>query len=66
MVHAAEQHLHHQGCLHIEITVLSLRPELLAPYRRYGFVEIARQPMAPNRTMAVAEDCHEIVLRKPL
>jgi ribosomal protein S18 acetylase RimI-like enzyme len=66
MIHAAEDHLRRQGCSHIEITVLSLRPELLAPYRRYGFVEVARQPMAPNRTLAIAQDCHEIVLRKPL
>ena len=66
MMRAAEEHLRAAGCEAIEISVLSLRPELVGPYERYGFRVVGRQAMAPNRTMAVDAVCEEIVMRKGL
>ena len=66
MMRAAEEYLRAAGCAAIEICVLSLRPELVGPYERYGFRVVGRQEMAPNRTMAVDAVCEEIVMRKGL
>lgn len=39
MVEAAERHCLQHGCKRMEITVLSLRPELLPFYRKFGYKE---------------------------
>jgi predicted N-acetyltransferase YhbS len=39
IVQAAEERLRNLGCEAVDISVLSLRPELLPIYRRFGFVE---------------------------
>lgn len=69
LVEAVEERFRNAGLKAIEISVLSLRPELLPIYRRYGFVEIGVEPFHFPRTFKDGVDaigCHCIVLRKPL
>jgi len=50
----------------VDISVLSLRPELLPLYRRFGFVETGREAFAfPARSKPTSE-CHCIVMSKAL
>ena len=69
LVEAVEERFRNAGLAAIEISVLSLRPELLPIYRRYGFVETGVEPFLFPRTFKDSKDavgCHCIVLRKPL
>jgi hypothetical protein len=66
LVEAAEEHLRREGCEALEITVLSLRPELLGPYRRFGFVETGIEPFKTGRPMKAGAECHCIVMSKAL
>jgi len=66
LVRAAEDHLRRQGCRSVEISVLSLRPELLPLYRRFGFVETGTAPFTYPRTFRGNVACHCIVMSKPL
>ncbi len=66
MCEAAEQRLREQGCQVLDISVLSLRPELLPIYRRFGFVETGTEPFAFPRTFKSGEPCHCILMSKAL
>jgi ribosomal protein S18 acetylase RimI-like enzyme len=64
IVEAAEDSFRQQGCEAVDITVLSLRSELLAIYRRFGFVEIGTEEMGPTRPLKPGFECHCIVMSK--
>ncbi len=66
LVAAAEDHLRRQGCEAVEITVLSLRPELPPIYRRYGYVETGTEEFHPTRPLKSGAECHCIVMVKRL
>jgi ribosomal protein S18 acetylase RimI-like enzyme len=66
LVRAAEEHLRAQGCVAVDISVLSLRPELLPLYRRYGFVETGAEEFHFSRILRDGAECHCIVMSKPL
>jgi hypothetical protein len=50
----------------VDISVLSLRPELLPLYRRFGFVETGCEEFAFSRALRPGAECHSIVMSKPL
>jgi ribosomal protein S18 acetylase RimI-like enzyme len=66
LLRAAEDHMRAAGCEAVDITVLSLRPELLPIYRRFGFVENGTEEFAYGRVFREPMDCHCIKMSKPL
>jgi ribosomal protein S18 acetylase RimI-like enzyme len=66
IVAAAEERLRRQGCEAVDITVLSLRPELPPIYRRFGYVETGREEFHPSRPLKSGAECHGIVMSKSL
>jgi ribosomal protein S18 acetylase RimI-like enzyme len=66
MMEAAEDHFRAHSCNTVEITVLSLRPELLPIYRRFGFIETGTQEFHYPHPLAPGLECHCIVMRKQL
>ena len=66
MFAAAENHFRARGCEAIDITVLSLRPELLPIYRRLGFVETGIEEFQMSRALKDNQPCHCIKMSKPL
>jgi ribosomal protein S18 acetylase RimI-like enzyme len=66
MMEAAEAHFRTRGCDTVEITVLSLRPELMPIYRRFGFVETGTEEFHYPHPLAPGLECHCIVIEKPL
>jgi GNAT superfamily N-acetyltransferase len=66
MVEAAENRFRRQGCEAVEITVLSLRPELLPLYRRFGYAETGTEEFKPSRPLRPGVQCHCIVMSKRL
>ncbi len=66
IVEAAEEHLRRQGCEAVDITVLSLRPELPPIYRRFGYVETGTEQFNPGRPLKSGTECHCIVMSKQL
>jgi ribosomal protein S18 acetylase RimI-like enzyme len=66
VVEAAEDHLRRQGCEAVDITVLSLRPELPRIYRRYGYIETGTEEFHPTQPLKPGEKCHSIVMSKEL
>jgi ribosomal protein S18 acetylase RimI-like enzyme len=63
---AAQDHFRAHGCTAIDISVLSLRPELLPIYRRFGFVETGTEPFHFPRTFKEQVECHCILMSKAL
>jgi ribosomal protein S18 acetylase RimI-like enzyme len=66
MMEAAEDHFREHGCAALEITVLSLRPELLPIYRRFGFVETGTEEFHYPHPLAPGLECHCIMMEKPI
>jgi GNAT superfamily N-acetyltransferase len=66
MVHAAEDHCRHRGCKFMDITVLSLRPELPPFYRRLGYVETGTEEFHPSRPLKDGVECQCVVMSKAL
>jgi GNAT superfamily N-acetyltransferase len=66
LVEAAEERFRQQGCPAIKIVVLSLRPELLPIYRRFGFVETGTEEFSIPRTLKDGQECHCVVMQKGL
>ena len=66
MVEAAEEHLRRRGCEVLDITVLSLRPELPRLYRRLGFVETGTEEFVHPIPLKPGFECHCIVMSKKL
>lgn len=66
MMSAAEDHLRKHGCNALDITVLSLRPELPPLYRKLGFIETGTEPFEYPHPIQDGLECHCIVMSKPL
>lgn len=65
-VEAAECYCRQQGCTDMDLTVLSLRPELPPLYRKLGYVESGTQEFRPSRPLKNGIECHCIVMSKKL
>ncbi len=67
MVEAAEDRLRAKGCQAVDITVLSMRPELLPLYRRLGYAETGVvEDFRPVRQLAPGVEVHGIKMSKSL
>ncbi len=66
MMTAAEEHLRSHGCQAVDITVLSLRPELLPLYRKFGFIETGTEEFVYPHPIKDGQACHCIVMSKRL
>lgn len=66
MTHAAEQYGRDHACRQMDISVLSLRPELLPFYRSLGYSEIGTEEFHPPRGLKGDVACHCILMSKPL
>lgn len=66
MLTAAEDYVREHGCEAIDISVLSLRPELLPIYRRLGFVETGTEEFQMSRALKDDQECRCIKMSKPL
>jgi GNAT superfamily N-acetyltransferase len=66
MVEAAEAHCRRHGCASMDISVLSMRPELLSFYRKFGYVERGREEFHPSRPLKGGVECYKIILSKAL
>jgi ribosomal protein S18 acetylase RimI-like enzyme len=66
MAEAAEDHCRSQGCTHMDIVVLSLRPELPPLYRKLGYVETGTEEFRPSRPLKGGAECHGIIMSKAL
>lgn len=66
MVEAAEDYCRHRGCKFMDITVLSLRPELPPFYRKLGYVETGIEEFRPSRPLREGIECHCIVMSKAI
>jgi ribosomal protein S18 acetylase RimI-like enzyme len=66
MVEAAERHCCSCGCKYTDITVLSLRPELLPFYRKLRYREIGTEEFHPPPCRRVEVECHLIKMSKAL
>ena len=66
LMEAAEDRFRRQGCEAVEITVLSLRPELPPIYRRFGYVETGTEEFKPSAPLKAGLKCHCIVMSKQL
>jgi GNAT superfamily N-acetyltransferase len=63
---AGEEYLRGKGCRDVDITVLSLRPELPPIYRRRGYVVTGAEEFRPSRKLKPGVVCHAIILSKQL
>jgi GNAT superfamily N-acetyltransferase len=66
MMREAEAWLRREECVGVDITVLSLRAELLPIYRHFGFVETGTLPFKPDQKLKEGYECHCIVMSKEL
>jgi len=66
MVEATEKHCRSHGCKHMDITVLSLRPDNLSLYRKFGYVETGTEQFHPPPSRKVGVECYLIVMSKAL
>lgn len=66
MVEAAEEYCREKGCTAMDLTVLSLRPELPPLYRKLGYMESGVEEFRPSRPLKDSLECHCIVMSKAL
>ncbi len=66
MIQAAEQHCRAKGCTRMDITVLSVRPELPPLYRKFGYSETGRAPFHTTRQIVDNQPCELILMSKQL
>jgi len=66
MVQAAEEHCRKFACSFMDLTVLSLRPELPPLYRKLGYIDTGTEEFRPSRPLKPGIECHCIVMSKPL
>ena len=67
MLEVAEDQLRAAGCEAVDIVVLSMRPDLLPIYRRFGYVETGVvEDFRPVRKLAPGVECHGIKMSKQL
>ena len=66
LMEAAEDQFRRLCCNAVDITVLSLRPELPPLYRRLGYIETGEEEFHPSHPQKTAFVCHCIVMSKQL
>jgi predicted N-acetyltransferase YhbS len=66
MVEAAEERFRERGCEAVDITVLSMRPELPPIYRRFGYVETGTEEFKHSQPLRPGVECHCIAMSKRL
>jgi ribosomal protein S18 acetylase RimI-like enzyme len=66
MMAEAESFLRGKGCEVVDITVLSLRPELPPLYRKLGFVETGTEEFHYPHPIAGGQECYCIVMTKEI
>jgi len=66
MVEAAENHCRARGSQWMDISVLSLRKELLPFYDKLGYAETRTEEFHPSRPLKPGYECHCIVMSKRL
>jgi len=66
LIGEAEDHLRGRGCEAVDLNVLSLRPELLPVYRRFGYMESGTAKFNPSRPLKAGIECHCIVMSKQI
>lgn len=66
MIESAETIARERGCTHMDITVLSLRVELPALYRAFGYREVGIGPFHPDRGRRLLAPCRCIFMSKDL
>lgn len=66
MMEAAEEHLRAKGCGAVDLTVLSLRPELPPFYRKLGYVETGTEEFHYPHPIKGGLECHCVVMSKGL
>jgi predicted N-acetyltransferase YhbS len=66
LMEAAEDHFRRLCCTAVDITVLSLRPELPPLYRRFGYVETGEEEFHPSHPQKPGFACNCIVMSKQL
>jgi len=66
MVEAAEDYCRKQGCTVMDLSVLSLRPELPPLYRKLGYAETGTEEFHPSRPLKDGVECQCIVMSKGL
>jgi GNAT superfamily N-acetyltransferase len=66
MVEAAEDYCRGESCTAMDLTVLSLRSELVPLYRKLGYVETGVEEFRPSRPLKPGFECHCIVMSKEL
>jgi ribosomal protein S18 acetylase RimI-like enzyme len=66
MIEAAESYCRERGAQHMDIAVLSLRPELPPLYRKFGYTETRTEDFKPSRPLKAGFECHAIIMSKPL
>jgi GNAT superfamily N-acetyltransferase len=66
LVEAAESHCRERGCGHMDIAVLSPRPELVPFYNKLGYLETGREPFPWAHLAKPGVECHSIVMSKSL
>ena len=64
MVAAAEEHCRAAGCHFMDLTIVNLRAELPAFYRRLGYVESGTLPFPQDQH--ANQPCHLVKMSKPL
>jgi ribosomal protein S18 acetylase RimI-like enzyme len=66
MIEASENFCRSQGAQYMDITVLSLRPELPPLYRSLGYAESGTEEFKPSRPLKAGVECHAIIMSKKL
>jgi|SRR5579863_4608459 len=66
MLEAAEHQSRVEGCRYMDITVLSLRPELPPIYRKLGYAETGTEEFHPSQPIKSGVVCHSIIMSKAL
>lgn len=66
LVQAAEDHCRAHGCRHIDIDVLTLRPELFPFYRKLGYMEVRTAEFHPSRPLKPGVVCEQVLMSKQL
>jgi GNAT superfamily N-acetyltransferase len=66
LIEAAESHCRQKGCRWMDISVLTLRPELLPFYEKLGYAETRREAFRPSRPLKKGFECQSIVMTKKL
>ncbi len=66
MVEAAEDYCRKHGCKHVDIVVLSLRPDLPPFYRKLGYIQTGTEAARTSRPLKDGLECHGITMSKVL